>query len=143
MILASAFAIFWAIKTKKAFPSVISVGMILGIAFVIFSIESFQAFGFYIYNCFVILAFVYGFVKKDLTSVSRIVIILMATSTFTYWLWSFNHWHGNVVIFPIFTLFVALSGFFGKAKLKDELGFLVILAVDAVAILIENWMKAN
>ena len=141
--LAAAFALFWIIKTKEILPSIISLGMIIGITLVILPIETMLMPGLYIYNIFVALAFFYGLAKKDLTIFSRIIIALMSASIFTYWLWVFNHWHGNTVLFPIFTLLVVAFGIFSKAKLKNELGFLVILAVDAVAILIENWIKVN
>ena len=143
LILAAAFAIFWIIKTKEIIPSIISLGMIVGIILVMLPIETMLMPGLYIYNLFVALAFVYGLVKKDLTVVARIVITLMSASIFSYWLWVLNHWHGNTVLMVVFTLLVEVIGIFSKAKLRNELGFLVILAVDAIAILIENWMKAN
>ena len=143
MILAAAFAIFWIIKTKEIIPSIISLGMIAGIILVMLPIETMLMPGLYVYNVFVALAFVYGVAKKNLTIVARIVITLMSASIFAYWLWTFNHWHGNTVLMTIFTLFIVVFGVFSKAKLKNELGFLVILAIDAIAILLENWMKAN
>jgi hypothetical protein len=60
---------------------------------------------------------------------------------FAYWLWALNHWHGNAVFAAIFALLVAVAAIFSKAKLKNELGFLTILAVDAIVIIIENWMR--
>ena len=54
-----------------------------------------------------------------------------------------NHWHGNALLAPIFVLLVGLVGIFSKTKLKNELGFIIILAVDAIAIILENLMKAN
>lgn len=143
MGLAATFALFWIIKTKEIIPSIISSGMIVGIILVILHLDSLRTPGFYIYNVFVALTFIYGIFRKDLTLVARIVIILMSASIFAYWLWTFNHWHGNTVLLPIFTLLIVVFGIFSKVKLKNELGFLVILAVDAVAILIENWMKVN
>ena len=142
MGLATAFAIFWTIKTKKLFQAVISLGMIVGIVMT-FPQETIQTPVFYVYMGFVALAFVYGFIVKEKKIGERLIIILMSASIFAYWLWVLNHWHGNTVLFPIFTLVVAAAGFISKAKLKNELGFLIILAVDAIAILIENWMKAN
>jgi len=143
MGLAAAFALFWIIKTKELIPSIISSGMIVGIILVLFPYEEIRTSGFYIYNVFVALVFVYGIAKKDITIVGRIVITLMSASIFAYWLWVLNHWHGNTILFPVLTLLVVVFAFFSKAKLKNELGFLVILAIDAIAILIENWMKVN
>jgi len=142
MGLATAFALFWTIKTKKLFPAVISLGMIVGIVMT-FPQETIQTPVFYVYMGFVALAFIYGLTVKEKKIGERLIIILMSASIFAYWLWVLNHWHGNTVLFPIFTLVVAVAGFISKAKLRNEIGFLIILAVDAIAILIENWMKAN
>jgi hypothetical protein len=37
---------------------------------------------------------------------------------------------------PVFVLLIALAGMFTKTKLRNELGFLVIIAMDAIAILL-------
>ena len=140
--LAAAFALFWTIKTKKTFPAIITLGMIVGIVMT-FPHETIQTPVFYVYMGFVALAFIYGLTVKEKKIGARLIIILMSASIFAYWLWVLNHWHGNTVVFPIFTLVVGGAGIISKAKLKNELGFLIILAVDAIAILIENWMKAN
>ena len=138
--LAAAFGLFWTIKFKKPFPSIITIGMIAGIAMVFFPTQTIA--GLYVYMVFVALAFIYGLVVKGKSIGERIIICLMAASIIAYWLWVLNHWHGNAVLFPVITLLVGGVAIFRKAKLKNELGFLVILFVDAIAILIENWMKA-
>lgn len=141
--LSGVFAIFWTIKTKKIFPAIITLGMIVGIALVLFPSMAMQTPGFYIYMGFVALTIVYAFVVPDLKIDARIIIGLMSASIFLYWLWVLNHWHGNVVLIPIFTLVVGAFGVFRKVKVKNELGFLIILAADAVAIILENWMKTT
>ncbi len=141
--LAAAFALFWTIKTKKTFPAIITLGMIVGIVLVFFPSKTIQTSGFYVYMGFVALAFFYGLIVKEKKIGTRITICLMSASIFAYWLWVLNHWHGITVLLPIFTLLAGLAGIFSKAKLKNELGFITILAVDAIAIIIENWLKAN
>ena len=140
LAIAAAFGFYWTIKTKKTLPSIITLGMIIGIMMVF--IPSKITTGIYIYNGFVVLAFIYGLIVKGKSNGERIVICLMAASIAAYWLWVLNHWHGNAVLFPIITLLVGVVALFSKVKLKNELGFLVILFLDAVAILLENWMKA-
>lgn len=140
MSLAAVFGLYWTIKTKKTFPSIITLGMIAAIVLVFFPNKTTT--GLYIYNVFVVLAFIYGLIAKGKTPGARIVICLMSASIIAYWLWVLNHWHGNAVLFPIITLLVGVGAIFSKVKLKNELGFLVILFVDAIAILLENWMKA-
>lgn len=139
--LAAVFGIYWTIKTKKPFPSIITMGMIAGIVLVFFPTKTIT--GLYAYMGFVALAFIYGLVVKGKSIGERIIICLMAASIIAYWLWVLNHWHGNAILFPILTLLVGVVAIFSRANLKSELGFLVILFVDAIAILIENWMKAT
>ena len=141
--LAAVFALFWTIKTKKIFPTIITLGMIVGIVLVLFPSNAIQIPDFYLYMGFVALAFIYGLTAKEKKAGARIIISLMSASIFAYWLWVLNHWHGNTVLLPIFVLLVFAAGIIGKAKLKNEFGFLIILAVDALAIIIENWMKVN
>lgn len=141
--MAAAFALFRTIKTKKIFPAIITVGMIVGIVLAFFPSNTIRMPGFYVYMGFTALAFIYGLTAKEKKTGARIIISLMSASIFAYWLWVLNHWHGNTVLFPIFVLLVFVAGIAGKVKLKNELGFLIILAVDAIAIIIENWMKAS
>ncbi|MCD4747353.1 MAG: hypothetical protein K8R58_13725 [Bacteroidales bacterium] len=141
--LAAVFAIVWTINTEKTFPTIITVGMILGIVLALFPSKTIQIPGFYVYMGFVALAFIYGLTVKEKKIWVRIIISLMSVSIFAYWLWVLNHWHGNAVLAPIFVLLIGIAGIISKAKLKNELGFLIILAIDAITIIIENWMKAN
>ncbi len=143
MALAAAFGLFWTIKTKKTFPAIITIGMIVSIVLVLLPNETIHIPGFYVYMAFVALAFIYGLTVKEKKTGDRITICLMSASIFAYWLWTLNHWHGNTVLLAIFTLLIAIVSLFNKPKLKNELGFLTILAVDAIAIIIESWWKAN
>jgi hypothetical protein len=142
LALAAIFAVYWIFKTKKLIPALISLGMIVGIIMVIFPALSIVMPGFYIYLGFVALAFVYGIAAKSKSIGERIVICLMSASIFLYWIWVLNHWHGNEFLAPVLVILTALVGFVSKAKLKNELGFLVILAVDAIAIIIEVMIKS-
>lgn len=138
--LSAAFGLYWTIKIKKTIPAIITFGMIVGISIVFF--PSNTKTGIYVYMGFVGLAFIYGLAAEGKSTKEGIIICLMAASIFAYWLWVINHWHGNAVLFPILTLLVGVYGLLSKAKLKNDLGFLVILFVDAIAIILENWMKA-
>ncbi len=143
MGLAAAFGIYRTIKVKKIFPAIITLGMVAGILFSFYLANTKQNTGFYVYMVFVALAFIYGLTVKGKTIWTSIIISGMSVSMLMYWLWVLNHWHGNTLVFPIFTLIVGLVAIISKAKLKNELGFLTILAVDAVAVILESWMKAN
>ena len=141
--LAAVFGVFWTTKEKKLIPGIITLGMIAGIILVLVPPATLLYPGIYIYMGFVALAFIYGLTVKEKKIQDRITICLMSASIFIYWLWALNHWHGNTLFFPIFTLLVLVAGVIGKVRLKAELGFIVILAVDAVAIIVEHWMKVT
>ncbi len=141
--LAAAFGLFWTFKTKKLFPAIITLGLIAGIIMVLIRFISIQTPGLYVYMFFTAVAFLYGIIIKEKNIRERITICLMSAFIFAYWLWVLNHWHGNTILAPVIVLLAAVFGILSKAKLKNELGFLVILAVDAIAIIIEYWMSAN
>jgi len=140
---AAAFGLFWTIKTKKIFPGIITLGMIIGIVLVLIPTTIVKMPGFYIYMAFVALAMLYGVIVKERKIGERIVITLLSASIFMYWLWVINHWHGNAVLFAILAFMVGLVAIFRKMNFKTELGFLLILFADSIAIIIENWMIAN
>ena len=140
LLLASAFALYWQIRMKKPFPLIITSGMILGILMVLLPIEIIHVAGFYVYMGFVALAFAYGVAFQGENIGTRIVIMLMASSIITYWLYVINHWHGNELLAPIFALIVGLVGVVSRVKLKNELGIIIILAADALAIILERLM---
>lgn len=141
--LAAAFALLWTIKTRKIFPAIITVGMIVGIILTLFQARAVQFPGIHVYMGFVALAFIYGLTVRGKEIKVRIIICLMSASIFVYWLWVLNHWHGNEMLAPILVLVVGAAGIVTKAKLRDEAGFLVILAADAIAIAIEHVMKVS
>ncbi len=140
-LLAAAFALYRTLITKKILPSIITLGMIVGVLLTLFLSGTVENSGLYIYMGFVALAFIYSFVVKETKTGARIVIGLMSASIFTYWLWVVNHWHGNEMLAPILVLLVGFAAIIGKINLKKELGFLIILSADAMLIIIEHLMN--
>ena len=143
LMLAAAFALYWQIKIKKILPVIITVGMITGIIMVLMLPNTSHLAGFLIYMGFVALAFIYGFAGSEKGIGARIVIILMSAGIFTYWLWVLNHWHGNELLAPVLTLIAGLAGIIGKVSLKNEFGFLLLMATDALVIIIEHLLKST
>ncbi|MCB9023243.1 MAG: hypothetical protein H6542_01650 [Lentimicrobiaceae bacterium] len=141
LLLAVLSAIYHTIVTRKLYPAIVTTGMAASVLITVFIPKSFGFSGFYVYLIFVALAFIYGLTVKRKPIFERTIICLMAATIFLYWLWIFNHWHGNSVLAAVVTLLVALTGILGKAKLKNEAGFLLILVADAIVILIENYLK--
>jgi len=141
LALAVTFSLWWTYKTKKTFPAIITLGMIVGVLVTLFQVQTIQFPGIHVYMGFVALAFVYGIIAKEKDIKSHMIICLMSASIFIYWLWILNHWHGNEMLAPILALVAGGAGIITKAKLRNELGFLVILAADAIAIIIEHVMK--
>lgn len=139
--LAALFALFWTLRTKKLFPGIISILMIIGIVLVLYPDIQNKLYGLYVYMAACALAMTYGFQQLKANKLSAYLIIIMSTSMFVHWLWITNHWHGNTLIFPFITLIAGGVAIFSKSRMKNELGFLVILAADAVAVILENLLK--
>jgi hypothetical protein len=138
VILAALFAVYWTYKIKKVIPMVINIGMVLGIAILMIPALKLFTPGLYIYLAFVVMAFFYGLADRNRALIARLVICLMTAGIFLFWLWTINHWHGNTLLMPVFVLLVGVAGILTKAKLRNELGFLSIIAVDAIAILLSS-----
>ena len=136
IILAAVFAVYWTFRIKKVIPMVINIGMVLGIAILIIPALKLFTTGLYIYLAFVGMAFFYGLADRNRALIDRLVICLMTAGIFLFWLWTLNSWHGNTLLMPAFVLLVSLAGIITKARLRNELAFLAIIAVDAIAILI-------
>lgn len=114
----------------------------MGLVAVMLPFNAIQTPGIYLYMGFVALAFIYGLIAKGKTADARISICLISASIFAYWLWVLNHWHGYTLLAPAIVLLVVLVSIRNKVKLKDELAFLAILAMDAIVIIMEAWFKA-
>lgn len=136
IILSALFAIYWTFQIKKVVPMVINIGMVLGIAILIIPALNLFEPGLYIYLGFTVIAFFYGLADRNRALIDRLIICLMSAGIVLFWLWTINHWHGNTILMPAFVLLVALAGLLTKPKLRNELGFLVIIAADAIAILL-------
>ncbi|NOU48001.1 MAG: hypothetical protein HOO86_13200 [Bacteroidales bacterium] len=130
-------------RESKVFLMIITTGMAAGVIAALFPYKTVQLTGIGIYFVFVALAFVYGFTANHLKLSARLILCLMAAPIFMYWLWRLNHWHGNELLLPVFVLLVGLYGLFTRAKLKNESGILIMLAADAIAIILEHWMKSH
>lgn len=136
IIAAAVFAIYWTFRINKVMPMVINLGMVLGIAILMIpQLKLFET-GLYIYLGFLVMAFFYGLADRDRSLIDRLVVCLMSAGIFLFWLWTMNHWTGNTTYMPVFVLLIALAGILTKTRLRNELGFLVIITMDAIAILL-------
>lgn len=138
---AALFALYWTIRTRKLVPAIVSIVMIAGIILVLYPEIQNKFYGLYVYMGACLVAMIYGVSKLSGNRISAYVIILMATSMLLYWLWMTQHLQGNTLVFPIITLGAGAFGLISRAQLKNELGFLIILSADAVAILVEQLLK--
>ncbi len=139
IMLAGIFGIYWTFKIKKVIPMVITIGMVIAISIILIPDLKLFNEGLYMYLGFVGLGFFYGLADKNRELLSRLVICLMTAGIFLFWLWTLMHWHGNVILAAIFVLLVGIAGLATRAKVKPELGFLVIIAVDAISILLSAY----
>lgn len=138
---AALFALYWTIRTRKLVPAIVSIAMIVGIVLVLYPEIQNKFYGLYVYMGACLLAMVYGFTKLSGNRISAYVILLMSTGMFLHWLWVTQHLQGNLLIFSGITLIAGAIGLIGQAKLRNELGFLIILGADAIAILVEHLLK--
>jgi len=138
--LSAVFAIYWIMKTKKLLPSIISVALIIGVIIALYPGLQNQFNDFYVYMASCLLALMYGVYMLGKNKFGAYIIVIMAGSIFLYWLWVINHWHGNVLVAPAVALIAGAVGLIGQARLRNELGFLAILAMDAALIFLEHWM---
>lgn len=136
LVLAAVFAIYWTFRINKVIPQIINFGMAIAVFLVVFPWLKLYTGGFYIYLGFLVLAFFYGLADRNRKLIDRLVICLMTAGIFLYWLWTMNHWHGNTLLAAIFVLLIAAAGMLTRTKLRNELGFLSIIAADAIAILL-------
>jgi len=139
--LASLFALFWIFRTRQIFPAFVSAAMIISIILVLYpSIQNYFD-GLYIYMTACLLAFMYGVYKLRNGNLPALIIMGSSASILLYWLWVINHWHGNTLIFPAITLIIGGVAILSRARVKNELGFLVILIADAITIILEEMLK--
>jgi hypothetical protein len=136
IVLAAMFAVYWTFRIDKLIPKVVNMGMALGVILVIVTALQLFTVGMYVYLGFVVLAFFHGLADKNRKLIDRLVICLMTTGIFLFWLWHLNHWHGNTILLPVFVLIMAMIGALSKAKLRNEFGFLAVIVADAIAILL-------
>ena len=138
---AALFALYWTIRTRKLVPAIASIVMIIGIILVLYPEIQNKFYGLYVYMGACLVAMIYGITKLSGNRISAYIIILMSTSMFLHWLWITQHLQGNTLIFPGIALVAGGAGLISRAKLKNELGFLIILSADAVAIILEHLLK--
>jgi hypothetical protein len=136
LAMAALFAIYWTFRIKKVIPMIINIGMVIGIIMVLIPVLNLLEAGIYTYIGFAVLGFYHGLADRNRKLIDRLIICLMTATISLYWLWLLNHWHGNTLLAAAFVLLVGLAGILTKTKLREELGFLVIIAVDAISILI-------
>ena len=139
--LSAVFAIYWIMNTKKLLPSIISIALIIGVIIALYPSLQNQFNDFYVYMASCLLAVFYGVYMLSKNRFGAYIIVSMAGGVFLYWLWVINHWHGNVLVAPAVRLIAGAVGLIGRAKLRNELGFLVILAMDAFVLILEELLK--
>ncbi|MFO8128598.1 MAG: hypothetical protein R6T99_01690 [Bacteroidales bacterium] len=140
LALAGLFGIFWSIRSKQIIPTIITLGMVVGIIFVLYPPEWNADAGFYVYLFFTLVAMLYGLIIRGPGLYQRLVIVLMALPVFLHWLFVMNHWPGNTTLLMILPVIVFIAGLFHARKFRNEMGFLVILFADAVTVLLEQWV---
>ncbi len=128
----------WTIKTADKRSIFITGGLALGIIFVFLPLPYLKTTGLTIFLIFALIAFIYGLNHKGKTF-ERFIICAISLPIFMYWSFALLHFPGVRIIklfmiIPIICFIIALTK---KHKLKSELGFLLILAMDSFTLLLE------
>lgn len=142
LVLAGAFALYWQIRIKQVMPLVITIGMVTGMLTVLVLPGVLQTSGFIIYLVSVAMVSIYSLTVKGKDTLVRIILVLISGGILAYWLWVLNHWHGNEILVLLLIPIAILMWILGKVKLKNELGIIILLAADGLAILVEHLLKS-
>lgn len=142
LVLAGTFALYWQIRIKQVMSLVITIGMVTGMLIVLLLPGFLQTSGFIIYLASVAMVPIYSLTVKGKDVLARIIMVLISGGIFTYWLWVLSHWHGNEILVILLIPIAGLAWILGKARLKNELGFLILLVADGLAILVEHLLKS-
>jgi hypothetical protein len=113
----------------------------MGVAIALLSSTIYRPIGFIAYMVSILIAVLYAITSDGLSIRKRIFILLICASVFTYWLFAINHWHGNLWLFMIVPVLVFIWWLVCKVPIKKELGFIVIMVADAVAVAFEYWVN--
>jgi len=141
-LLSLVFAIYWMVRVKNRYISVLTSGLALAGLLVLFAPGDYREYGMHLYLISAAAVVVYGVFSKQKTLEKRLVISLMALATITHWVWVSNHWHGNTMLLAVLILLIGAYALIRRVRLKNELGILMIFMVDASVILLEAWLKS-
>lgn len=141
-LLALIFAIYWMVRVKNSYVTVLTSGLVLAGLLVLFAPGDFHEYGMHLYLISAAAVVVYGVFSKQKKPQQRLVISLAALATITHWVWVSNHWHGNTMLLAVLILLIGAYALIRRVRLRNELGILLIFMVDASAILLEAWLKS-
>jgi hypothetical protein len=139
IIIGTVFGLFYSISRRESLPIIISAGMAMGVAIALLASTIYRPVGFIAYMVSVLIAALYAIVTDGLVIRGRIFILLTCAAVFTYWLFAINHWHGNLWLFMIVPVIVFIWWLVCKVPIKKELGFIIIMVADALAVAFEYW----
>lgn len=142
LLLSSAIiGLIFSIKTERIPPILLTLGLIAGLLLALFPIKELEIPGVYFYMLSLVAVFIYGFTKKGIATLPKIILLLIPASMFAFWLWTENHWHGNTNFLLGLTVLLSALGIFYKRDLRREWGIIIIIFMDALTIIIENLLK--
>jgi hypothetical protein len=141
IIAGTIFGVVYSVRKRETLPIVISAGMAMGVAIALLSSTIYRPIGFIAYMVSVLIAALYAFVGEGMVLRRRLFLLLISASVFTYWLFAVNHWHGNIWLFMTIPVLVFIWWLVCKVRISNELGFVVIMVADALAVVFEYWVN--
>jgi len=133
--LAALFGVFQFFRTADIFARTILGGQIVAIGLTFVPNKIIVTIGFLLFMLTLILAVIYGVKKRDFTIRKRILIIVPSAFLFIRFYLAIQHHPGVglfslLMVIPIAAYIIAMTT--GFKKYRNELGFLTIIAVDAI-----------
>lgn len=141
LLLASTAALVLTFRTNSQYTNMIVFGMFASIILVQFPACVFT--GIIIYMGFVAISFLYALLLKNKKIHAKLIIGILSASMFTYWLWMLNHWHGNTLLVLVLAFIAGIFGIVYRKDLKTEWGFLLILWIDSIDSILEQFLKSG
>ena len=131
--LAATFALYRLILVNDLWSRLLSAIMIVAIAQIFFPIEAYQTAGFVLYACTVAGVLIYAIARPELGQKKRLLLLIITVPLLIVHVFRLSHWpHVGILslglLIPIIACLALLKDY---KKNRFELGFLVILAVDA------------
>jgi hypothetical protein len=143
MIPAALLGIYGLFISTDYYARLITVLMLISVVMTFLPVPAVKTGGFALYAIALVLAVVYALLKRGFSNAKRALILAMIIPAFTAIIFQLNGWPGVSLLygFSIITILSFAAICLRQRDYRNELGFLVIIAADALihAVIFFNW----